>query len=308
MKKERKEIEETTKCPECGGTNFERDRARAEIVCENCGFVLDWDLIDYGPEWRAFDKEQRDKRERVGPPTTPTQYDRDLSTVIGKGRDSYGKSLSAKTRYKMYRLRKWQERLAMQGSREANLSTALSEIARMSSVAVLSRDIRETASVIYRKATMKGLTRGRAIKETAAALYAACRQCGVPRTLDEIASVSGIPRKKIGRTYRLLSRELGLKLMPTSPIDYVSRFCSQLKLNGGVRSKAIEILEESAKKELSTGKGPTGTVAASVYIASILCGEKRTQREVADVAGVTEVTVRNRYKKLAEELSIDIAL
>ncbi len=113
-------------------------------------------------------------------------------------------------------------------------------------------------------------------------------------------------RKEIGRTYRFISRELDLKLTPTSPIDYVPRFCSGLKLKGEVQSKAVEILRQAAEKELTSGRGPTGVAAAAIYIASVICGDRRTQREVADVAGVTEVTIRNRYKELAEELDIEI--
>src|SRR6266516_1048325 len=142
----------------------------------------------------------------------------------------------------------------------------------------------------------------------AASLYAACRQCNVPRTLDEIANSSRVGRKEIGRTYRFMTRELKLKLMPTKPQDYVSRFCSELKLTGEVQSKAVEILKDAQDKELTSGRGPTGVAAAAIYIASILCNERRTQREVADVAGVTEVTIRNRYKELTEKLGIKVEL
>jgi transcription initiation factor TFIIB len=96
--------------------------------------------------------------------------------------------------------------------------------------------------------------------------------------------------------------------LPTSPEDYISRFCSELKLSGDVRAKTVEILQEAARRELTSGRGPTGMAAASLYIASVLCGERRTQREVADVAGVTEVTIRNRYKELTKKLDIGIAL
>ncbi|MDO9324275.1 MAG: transcription initiation factor IIB, partial [Methanoregula sp.] len=155
----------------------------------------------------------------------------------------------------------------------------------------------------------KNLIRGRSIEGVAAAaLYAACRQCSVPRTLDEIAEVSRVSRKEIGRTFRFISRELSLKLLPTSPTDYVPRFCSGLTLKGEVQSRTIEILRLATEHELTSGKGPTGVAAAAIYIASILGGERRTQREVAEVAGVTEVTIRNRYKELAEKLNIEIIL
>ncbi len=130
----------------------------------------------------------------------------------------------------------------------------------------------------------------------------------VPRTLDEVANSSRVGRKEIGRTYRFMTRELKLKLMPTRPQDYVSRFCSELKLSGEVQAKAADILKDAAKKELTSGRGPTGVAAAAIYISSILCNERRTQREVADVAGVTEVTIRNRYKELTEKLGIEVQL
>jgi transcription initiation factor TFIIB len=192
---------------------------------------------------------------------------------------------------------------------ERNLAFALSELDRMASALGLPRNVRETAAVVYRDAVDKNLIRGRSIEGVAAAaLYAACRQCSVPRTLDEIAEVSRVSRKEIGRTYRFISRELGLKLLPTSPIDYVPRFCSGLTLKGEVQSRAVEILRQAGERELTSGRGPTGVAAAAIYISSILGGERRTQREVAEVAGVTEVTIRNRYKELAEKLDIEIIL
>jgi transcription initiation factor TFIIB len=173
----------------------------------------------------------------------------------------------------------------------------------------LPRTVRETAAMIYRKAALKNLVRGRSIPGvTAASIYAACRQCHVPRTLDETSIVANISRKEIGRTYRFISRELGLKLLPTSPEDYVSRFCSELKLSSDVRAKTIKILQDATHGELTSGRGPTGMAAASLYIACVLCGERRTQREIADIAGVTEVTIRNRYKELTQKLNIDLTL
>jgi transcription initiation factor TFIIB len=179
----------------------------------------------------------------------------------------------------------------------------------MASAMGLPRNVRETAAMIYRKAVGKNLIRGRSIEGVvAASLYAACRQCGVPRTLGEVANSSRVGRKEIGRTYRFMTRELKLKLMPTKPQDYVQRFCSELKLSGEVQTKAAEILKDASEKELTSGRGPTGVAAAAIYISSIMCNERRTQREVADVAGVTEVTIRNRYKELTEKLGIEIQL
>jgi transcription initiation factor TFIIB len=310
VKKERQKIEEIVQCPECGSKHLSKDYSRAELVCRDCGFILDENIIDQGPEWRAFDSEQREKRARTGSPMTYTIHDKGLSTMIGwKNRDSYGRAIPTRNRAQIYRLRKWERRIRISNATERSLATALSELDRLSSGMGLPRTVRETAAMIYRKATMKNLVRGRSIDGvTAAVLYAACRQCHVPRTLDEIAAMSRLSRREIGRTYRDVSRQLGLKLLPTSPEDYVSRFCSELRLSGDVRAKTVQILQDAIRGELISGRGPTGMAAASLYIACVLCGERRTQREVADVAGVTEVTIRNRYKELTQKLNIDILL
>ena len=304
----RHQFEETVTCPDCGSTHLSKDYSRAEVVCRGCGLVIDEDIIDHGPEWRAFDSEQREKRARTGAPMTYTLHDKGLSTAISwQNRDSYGKAIPTRNRAQIYRLRKWQRRTRITDATERNLAVALSVLDRMSSGMSLPRSVRETAAMIYRKAAMRNLIRGRSIDGiTAAATYAACRQCHVPRTLDEISDAVHMSRKEIGRNYRYVARELGLKLMPTTPQDYISRFCSELRLSNAVQSKTLEILKDATHRELTSGRGPTGIAAASLYIASVLCGERRTQREVADVAGVTEVTIRNRYKELAEKLDIEI--
>ena len=215
----------------------------------------------------------------------------------------------SRNRAQLYRLRKWQARTRISDGTERNLAVALTSLDRMSSALSLPRNVRETAAMIYRKAARNKLTRGRTIEGiTAAVLYAACRQCNVPRTLEEISKVSQMKKKEIGRNYRNISRKLELRLLPTIPQDYISRFCSQLNLNGNVQAKTIEILKKASSEELTSGRGPTGMAAAALYIASVLCNNRRTQREVAEIAGVTEVTIRNRYKELTNKLDINIVM
>ncbi len=310
MKKETQKVEEIVICPECGNTHISRDYTRAELVCEGCGLVIDDGIIDQRPERRAFDREQQQKREQTGSPMTYTIHDKGLSTVIGlRNTDSYGKSIPNRNRAQMYRLRKWQKRIRISSTMEKNLTNALPSINRISSSMGLPRTVRETAAMIYRKAVLKKITRGRTIESAAAAtLYAACRQCDVPRTLEEIANASNLSRKEIGRNYRAIVRGLRLKMMPPSPMEYVSRFCSKLKLNNDVQTKTLEIIKEATNQEIVSGRSPIGIAAASLYIASVLCGERRTQCEIAVVAGVTEVTIRNRYKEIVKNLDIEIVL
>ena len=138
----------------------------------------------------------------------------------------------------------------------------------------------------------------------AAALYTACRRNNIPRSLDEMEVASNVSKKQIGRNYRFLAKKLNIKLKPTSPSDYIPRFATQLSLSGEVESKAISIIKKAKDNGLINGKGPIGIAATALYISSILLGERKSQRDIAEIAGVTEVTIRNRYRELANNLGI----
>ena len=277
-----------------------------ELIHEPTGLILEEDRIDHGPEWRAFTHSERQSKSRVGAPTTLTMHDKGLTTSIDwQDKDAYGQSLSAEKRSQMQRLRKWQERIRAKDAGERNLQFALSEIDRMSSALGVPRSVREVASVLYRQALSEDLIRGRSIEGiSTAALYAACRQEGIPRSLDEVTEVSRVEHKEIARTYRYVCQELGLGMRPVDPKKYVPRFCSELDVSEAVRSKAEEIIDTSAEEGLLSGKSPTGFAAAAIYSASLLCNEKKTQKEVSDVARVTQVTIRNRYQEQIEAMDL----
>jgi transcription initiation factor TFIIB len=296
-------------CPDCGGTDFEHDYSKAEVVCKKCGTVIEENMVDSGPEWRAFDSDQKAKRQRTGAPVKYMKPNKGLVTEIDRyNRDIRGSKISPQSQAQMYRLRKWHKRSSISSSMERNLTIALSELDRTASMLGLPNNVREASALLYRKAVEKGLIRGRLIESVVAAvLYTLCRQYGIPRTLDEISEVSGIPKKEIGRTYRFIKKELFVKVPLTNPVHYVPRFASELDLSGEVQERAKEILDDAINKGLISGRGPTGVAAAAVYIAGVIMGERRTQKEVADVAGVTEVTIRNRYRELKRELGIKIA-
>jgi transcription initiation factor TFIIB len=298
------------KCPECGSNRLMRDYECAEIVCMNCGVVVAAKLTDQGPEWRAFDDEQRAKRARAGAPVTFTIHDKGLSTMIDwHDKDVYGRRIAPGQKAQIYRLRKWQRRIRVSDATERNLAFALSEISKISNNLNLPKNILETASVIYRKAVKERLIRGRSIQGvTAAAIYVACRQCGVARTLDEIAQASTVNKKEVGRSYRFLIKELNYFIPPLKPSQYVTKFSNQLTMQGKVEEIAHKILGTAKELKLTSGRGPTGIAAAASYIASVLTGERKTQREIAEIAQVTEVTIRNRYKELVERLEFVIYL
>ena len=304
------DLEELTECPECDSAHIVRDYKRGEVTCRNCGLVVDDQVIDQGPEWRAFDSEQNERRARGGAPMTVMVHDKGLSTDIGWGsRDIYGNNVPTKNRSQVYRMRKWQNRTRASNSADRNLAQALNELNRLASKIGLHRQVREEAAMLYRRAVQDNLVRGRSVEGVAAAaLYGACRRCEVPRTLSEITEASRASKKEVGRTYRYISRELKLNLQPASPAVYIIRFCRELELPGYVENAAINILNQAIEAELTSGRGPTGVAAAAIYIASVVYDQRKTQKTIADTVGVTEVTIRNRYKELAKNLDITMYL
>ncbi|WP_309492903.1 transcription initiation factor IIB [Candidatus Hecatella orcuttiae] len=297
-----------SRCPECGSTLIVESGETGEVVCGNCGLVLNEVSYDRGPEWRAFTPEEKAGKSRVGGPVSILQADKGLPTVIDKvGKDAFGRKVDLPTRRQMLRLRKWQTRTQYQSPVERNLLQALAELDRLADKLHIPEDLQEEAAEIYRKALDKGLVRGRSISAiVAAALYAACRAYSKPRSLKEIASVSRVKKKDIARCYRLLLQEIDLKMPIPDPRNYISKIATKANIPEKTRTKAIQLLSEAEEKNAIVGKDPVGLAAAALYIACVLTGEKETQKDIAEAAGVTEVTVRNRYKGLKEAFNLNV--
>jgi len=296
------------KCSQCGSKRLVHDYDMGETVCANCGLVVSEPVIYEGPEWRAFTQEDRESKSRVGGSASYSKFDKGLSTTIGRvDRDAFGRKLPLATRMQMWRLRRWQIRSRVHSSAERNLARAMAELERLSDKLSTHGQIKENAAVIYRKALEKGLVRGRSIAGiTAAALYAACRSSETPRTLREITEASLVDKKEVARCYRLLVRELRIHMPIDDPVTYISKIGEKAGISGQTQGVALDILREAKEKRVASGKDPMGLAAAALYIASLQVNEKKTQKDIAKVAAVTEVTVRNRYKALKRQLDLDL--
>ncbi len=301
-------LESEEKCPECGSDYVISDPDSGEIICGSCGLVIKESTINEGPEWRAFTQTEKDSRSRVGVPLSFAVHDKGLTTMIGRvGRDAFGRKIPLDTKLQMLRLRKWQIRSRVHSSMDRNLAQAMAELDRLSDKLHIPPNIKEKAAVIYRKALDKGMVRGRSISAIAAAsLYAACRITQTPRTLNEIADQSPIEKKDIARCYRLMLREMELQMPRPDAQLRVPKIAAKVGVGEKTQQTAVEILREATRQKMTAGKDPMGLAAAALYIACVMNDEKRTQKMIADAAGVTEVTIRNRYKGLKEALDLDI--
>ena len=294
------------KCTRCGKGPIVIDSSGGEMNCSNCGYVTVDKIEEEGPEWRAFSKEEKDDRARTGVPSSLAMHDMGLATVIGaEDRDAAGRSLPASMKAAIERLRTWDGRSQVHEPVDRNLRHAFSELDRLADKLNLSDAVIEKAAYIYRKALEKGLVRGRSISALiAASLYAACRDTETPRTLKDVAAACNIKKKDIARCYRLLLREMNLRMPVVDPTKCVSRIASKAGLSEKTKRSALAILHKAEATRTSAGKDPMGLAAAALYVACVMEGESKTQKDVAEAAGVTEVTIRNRYKGLKAALQI----
>lgn len=292
------------KCPECGSKDIVMDFTKGTSICSSCGLVLDMQ-IDMGPEWRAYDSSELAERSRTGSPITPLKAEMGLRTQIGNIRkDISGKTLPFSSQTKYRRLSRIDNRTRKSEIR--NLRFALKELKRIKSQLELPEDVAEMGAMIYRKALKKNLIRGRSIDGMiSASLYLACRRKKLPQTLKDIASVSNISSKELGRCIRIILQKLDLKVFPSDYSALVHRLGINLRVTMKARRQAVTILNIARDQGATVGKNPMSLAAAALYISTIQTGERRTQQEIANIAKITPVTIRNRFKELVKILDAE---
>ena len=296
-------------CSICGSNQIITDTESGETICSNCGQVLLDKILETQPEPQNFPESYgSNNRSRTGMSTSLARHDMGLSTIIGRtDRDASGQKIDPLMRSTMERLKTWDMRTQTHTPTDRNLKQAFFQLGVLKDKLGLSDTVVEKTAYIYRKAQQRMLIRGRTISGIlSAAICISCRELGTPRTLKDISVGSDVRLKEVARSYRLLCFELDLKIPIVDPMKCVSRVANKAKLNEKTKRQAAEIMNNVIQREtLSAGKDPMGLAASVLYLASLNTGENITQANIADAAGVTEVTIRNRVKDLKKQLLQD---
>ena len=306
-------ISSPLKCSVCSSKGVKSaivitDPESGEIICSNCGMVISQNTEDNTrPEWRSFGSEGGggNNRSRTGMPTTLARHDKGLTTIIGRtDRDASGNKIDASIRSKMERLKVWDFRSHSHDSTNKNLIQAFNELDKLKDKLCLPDAVIERTAYIYRKARQRGLVRGRTTDGIlSAAIYIACRDLGVPKTLKEVAAASSIRFKILSRSYRILVTELDISTPPViDPMKCIVKVANNADLNENTKRRAMDVMNNITKREISAGKHPMAVGATVLYVSCLNTGVNKTQTDIADAAGITEVTLRNRYKDLKDKL------
>jgi transcription initiation factor TFIIB len=293
-------------CPICKRNDkIITDTGCGEVICSNCGTVVSDRGQDItSPERLAFNSQEKNIRSRTGIPLSLTFADMGLATIIGKhDRDASGRPLDTEMRAIMQRLRMWDFRAHSRSAADRNLLKALNELSMLKDKLALSAAAVEKAAYIYRKIQDMGLVRGRTISGVmAAAIYIVCREIGTPYTLRDIAVASNLKRKDIARNHRIVIFELDLKFPNVDPIKCISKVANKANLSENTKRQAISIMKDVSIRQIAAGKDPMGLAASVLYVSCLKTGEDKTQTQIAKASGVTDVTIRTRYKEIKNKL------
>ena len=309
-------IVEPQSCPECKSTLVD-DMQNGEIICSGCGVIVADQIADFGPETISSNLEDKMKLARATGQTTYSQHDLGITTEISLGtKDFSGKTINHEVANQMHNLRKWQQRIRVSSPKERRLANVLAKMGKTCDSLNLSKNVLETASMIYRNLDGHVDVKGKSVVSiTAATIYMACKQCDVIRSLEEICR--GIcPSKDVksktklaARYYRTMIMEMGQFTAPVVTMDkYISKIANMTQTEVRVERLALEIAEKTKDSSISDGKAPNGIAAAYLYVASVLLGQNVLQRDISSVAGVTEVTIRNRCKEILTSHKLKITL
>ena len=288
-------------CDMCNSGRMVTDPESAEVVCGSCGLVSPDKAMESRAEWTTFESDNRSSgRQRVGSPNSLAFHDMGLSTIISnQNKDSSGHTLNAYVNTSMQRLRTWDARSRTNISGHRNLMRAFNELDRLKDKLGLTEAIVEKAAYIYRKAEEKQMIKGRSVSAIiAAAIYMACRELGAPKSLREMTETSQVKPKALTHYYRLLALELDIKVPLIEPSKFIARIANKSAISEKTKRIAVATMQEITKNELSAGKNPVGLAATVLYLSCLASNENRTQMSIAASAGVTEVTIRNRFKDL----------
>lgn len=283
------------------------DPESGEIVCSKCGLVISEKIEDYAhQERRAYSIQEADERARTGARTSLAFHDMGLSTIIGKtNKDASGQLLNSAMRSSMDKLRIWDSRIHVNSSEDRSLRRAFHQLNTLRDKLGLSDTLVEKSAYLYRKAQERGLIRGRTVDGImTAAVYIACRETGTPKSLEDISIVSNLKRKDITRCYRRLVFDLDIKIPIVDPMKCIVKVANKLSLSEKTKNKAMNLMTYAIKMEINAGKIPMGLAATVLYASCLKTGENVSQTNIAEASGVTEVTIRNRFKDLTSKIKI----
>lgn len=290
--------EQADVCALCNSTSIVFDSETSETICSSCGMVVRDNIESLGPEWRSYSGEDIESKSRTGMPSSLAFHDMGLSTFISYSNvDANGVAISAEQRNKVQRMRRWNKISSNNRSYHRNLKNAFAILSTIKDKLSLSDTLIEKAAYNYRKALDKKIIKGRSIRALiVAAVYAACRDLAVPRTLEEISVAANTDAIFAGKCYRLLVQNLELRLPVIDSNKYLARIANKAKVSEKTYRVGLDMLSTIKSDPISHGKDPNALAVAVLYAACLKEEENVSQAQVAVAGDISIVTLRKRFQ------------
>lgn len=282
-------------CPECMG-NIISIKVKGEIVCSQCGLIIEERKLDINHSGvRVFNKLDKSKKKQTGNPITPLLSDMGLCTFIDK---------NSICNPDLKRAAILDSQLPW-GSR--NLLIATNELKRLSHILNLPFFAQVAILKLYKKSFKAHLLRGRSILGmVAACVYYVCKEKNIPRAFQDIINKTSIKYKSVKRSYNILVKSLKLKTPAINPTIFIPRYIADLGLKNDIEALSIKIIKRYQKVFSICGIDPRGLCAGAIYLAIKIRNIRISQKHIAKTIGVTEVTLRSRYKELFNSIDIEL--
>lgn len=305
-----------SRCAECRAPLI-HDIESGEMVCCKCGIVAREHMPDPGTSPLGTFGDQDIRLPKVSGQVTLSRHDGGIITSIAASRTDFsGNVIERVTQSKMTKLRKWQSRIRINGSRDRRTSDILHKITDICNVLSLPKMVLETASLTYRNLDSVADLKNKSVIGIASVMvYMGCKKCDAIRSMSEIVS-SICPQKDVrlktklaNRYYRTLVLETGSPRSEPIPIEkYISKISNMSDSGGYAERLALQLARKAKNQDISNGRDPGGLAAAYLCIASMLLSSDNIQRDIAEASGVTEFTVRCRCKEILSTYDIRITL
>lgn len=298
----------TDKCPECGKVNLINDTGTGEVVCNSCGLVVREIGPNEGPEWRAYNPIEYSNRSRATAIAFGAPGVGSATVISPRSRDVKGAKLPAETMSKFRRLRR-QERKATFKHSDRTLVSGYSTIQLIGNALALPNSVKDTAYSYFCKAKEVEIIRGRSVRGVSGAcIYASCKDHDIVRSMKEIAKGMDMDRKRLFGVFSELQKRGIYKQKRLKLSRFLSKAVDNMDLSGNIVDVCMKLLEGIEKEGFTVGQSPPGVVAGILYISGRVTGDFYDQGTISVALGVTEVTIRNRYKKILQYLMVDVKL
>lgn len=279
-------------CPECKSTHLVERLEEECSICLDCGFVISAETAKCSSERKTKTDRPERIRQTFSSAKAPSSID----------------NKEPSQEHMMRALEQWRQ-VKTQDAAEKNLALALQYTTKIAVDLSLPTIALEKASLTYKKIIEKGLLKGRSMRAiSATAIYVGCKQCKIAVTIKDIAHASKISPRKISHSYRSIVKHLDFSMQTTSASNHATELSARLQLSTQTKEVLGKTMEALDCSKGLVGKAPTGIACAAIYLSSLLTGEKKTQREIAEIARITEATIRARCRELEKELIFNIRL